>query len=78
VNEKDHRRLRQQELRKQWRQAIEAFIRAHSANKLRQQTPAQLRKLLSESSDLRLKKVSIEDLERVLRQRTGTTPGVKS
>jgi hypothetical protein len=76
IEKHDHGRD-QRELRKQRRQAIDAFISLHSVDKLRQQTAAQLRELLRASADARLAKVSVEDIQRVVRQRASKPRGVK-
>ena len=74
----DDFRTDQKELRKDRRQAIDEFIKAHSADKLRQQTADQLRQLLSVSPDPRLKKVSVKDIQTVIRARiTKPISGVK-
>ena len=69
MSEKDDRRTEQQELHKGRRQAIDAFIKAHSVDKLRLQTADQLRQLLGASADPRLKKVSVKDIQEVVRKR---------
>jgi hypothetical protein len=64
------RSAKQWELRKQRRNAIDAFIKTHSLYELRLKTTAQLRQLLAGSPDPRLKKVSIADIQRVIRHRS--------
>lgn len=64
------RSAKQRELRKERRNAIDAFIEAHSLYELRLKTAAQLRQLLAGSADPRLKKVSVADIQRVIQHRS--------